>query len=192
MLAMQYAFTLPADYDMAIIRRRIADKGPALDDFPGLVFKAYLYADRHARDLPSREHRYAPFYLWRDTAAMNAFLEGAGFAALTAAFGWPSVRTWSPWAAELSPAIGAAVCATEETAPIAPYAALDALAEEERDAARRAVARDGALAAVAAFDPTGWTRVRLRLWRAPRPAPAGDGAQHYAVGHVSRPGVPAA
>lgn len=27
MLAMQYSFTLPADYDMAIIRRRISDNG---------------------------------------------------------------------------------------------------------------------------------------------------------------------
>lgn len=44
MIAMQYSFTLPADYDMSIIDRRIRDKGPLLDGFPNLGFKAYLSA----------------------------------------------------------------------------------------------------------------------------------------------------
>jgi hypothetical protein len=37
MLAMQYGFTLPADFDMDIIRRRVTAKGPAVDGFPGLA-----------------------------------------------------------------------------------------------------------------------------------------------------------
>ena len=51
MIAMQYSFTLPADYDMSVIDRRIADTGPLLDGFPGLKFKAYLVARRgeHSR-----------------------------------------------------------------------------------------------------------------------------------------------
>jgi hypothetical protein len=49
MLAMQYSFTFPADYDMAIIERRIAENGHRLDGFPGLLFKAYLYARRSVR-----------------------------------------------------------------------------------------------------------------------------------------------
>ena len=40
MIAMQYSFTLPADYDMSIVDRRIRDKGPLLDGFPNLGFKA--------------------------------------------------------------------------------------------------------------------------------------------------------
>ena len=43
MIAMQYGFTLPGDYDMSIIDRRIRDKGPLLDGFPNLGFKAYLF-----------------------------------------------------------------------------------------------------------------------------------------------------
>ena len=35
MIAMQYSFVLPADYDMAIIDRRIREKGPLLDGFRG-------------------------------------------------------------------------------------------------------------------------------------------------------------
>ena len=72
MIAMQYTIALPADYDMAIIRRRIADKGHLLDDFPGLAFKAWLHAARDDNELPSRDNLYAPFYLWRDSAGMNA------------------------------------------------------------------------------------------------------------------------
>jgi hypothetical protein len=34
MLAMQYRFVLPADYDMAIIRQRIHERGHLLDGFP--------------------------------------------------------------------------------------------------------------------------------------------------------------
>ncbi|MCW2914583.1 MAG: hypothetical protein JWN52_2651 [Actinomycetia bacterium] len=36
MHAMQYEITLPADYDMKIIRHRVATKGHLLDAFPGL------------------------------------------------------------------------------------------------------------------------------------------------------------
>jgi hypothetical protein len=46
MITMQYRIALPADYDMDIIRRRIAERGHLTDDFPQLSFKAYLYADR--------------------------------------------------------------------------------------------------------------------------------------------------
>ena len=46
MIAMQYSFTLPADYDMATIRRRIAEKRHLLDHFDGLHLKAYLWAER--------------------------------------------------------------------------------------------------------------------------------------------------
>ena len=61
MIAMQYSFTLPADYDMAIVHRRIAEKGHLLDDFPQLHFKAYLSAQRDDESLASRENLYAPF-----------------------------------------------------------------------------------------------------------------------------------
>jgi hypothetical protein len=39
-IAMQYNFALPADYDMAIVERRIRDKGPLLDNLPRLRLKA--------------------------------------------------------------------------------------------------------------------------------------------------------
>jgi Domain of unknown function (DUF4865) len=189
MIAMQYSFTLPADYDMAIIRRRIAEKGHLLDDFPGLLFKAYLYADRSDAQMPSRDNLYAPFYVWREVEGMNAFLGGPGFAALAQAFGWPSVQTFPVWQAEAAAELAAARCASIERIAIAAYAPLDELRRTEGEAARTDSAA-GALAAVGAFDPTAWTRLRFRLWTVPQSASERDGRQWYRVGHVSQPRAP--
>lgn len=188
MIAMQYGFTLPADYDMAIIRQRIADKGHLLDDFPRLRFKAYLYAERGEGANPENDNAYAPFYLWQDTEGMNAFLGSAGFAALARAFGWPSVRTWSVWQAELAADLRAAARATREIVAIGDHAPLAELREAEALAAQ-ADRVAGALAAVSAFDPTGWTLLRLRLWPDVHGAAARTGVRCYRVGHVSQPGV---
>ena len=184
-LAMQYSFALPADYDMAIVERRIAEKGPALDGWPGLSAKAYLSA---RRDANQRENLYAPFYVWNDAAAMSGFLTGRGFAGVSDAFGWPEVRVWIVWRAWLAPDIELARFATREIAPVQPYAALDELEAQENEAVDQAIDR-GALAAVAGFEPTTWTCVRFRMWRA-RPERR-DGVALYDVGHVSlgRPSV---
>ncbi len=178
-LAMQYSFTLPADYDMAIVERRIAEKGPALDGLPGLRAKAYLSARRGGAQ---RENLYAPFYVWDDASAMSGFLTGRGFAGVSDAFGWPQVRVWIVWRARLAHDVEQARFATSEIAAIASHAPLDALKAQENAAADEAIER-GALAAVAGFEPTTWTRVRFRLWRA-RPERR-DGVALYDVGHVS-------
>jgi hypothetical protein len=186
MIAMQYTITLPADYDMAIIRRRIADKGHLLDDFPGLAFKAWLHAARDDGELPGRDNLYAPFYLWRDSAGMTAFLGGAGFAALSHDFGRPVVHSWIPWQAELAGDLRSAVCATRELATVPAHADLGELREAEVAAARQDRAA-GALAAIGAYDPTDWNLLRVRLWPTLRPDLAGAGRQLYRVGHVSQP-----
>lgn len=169
MIAMQYVFTLPADYDMAIIERRIAGKGHMTDGFPGLAFKAYLSAQGDPDNL------YAPFYVWHDAEGLNQFLSGPGFVGLTRSFGWPVVRIWSVWQARIGSVAGA-THATREIMTIDPHA--DLAARRARDAAE--VEADGALASIAGFEPTTWTAVRFRLWD--RPA---IGGQAYRVGHVS-------
>ncbi|HKR76259.1 MAG TPA: DUF4865 family protein [Rhodanobacter sp.] len=188
MIAMQYTIALPADYDMAIIRRRIAEKGHLLDDFPGLAFKAWLHASHDDRDMPGRDNLYAPFYLWHDSAGMNAFLGGSGFAALSRDFGRPAVRTWMPWQAELADDLRGAICATRELATIPAHADLSNVLETEAAAARQDRAA-GALAAISAYDPSGWNLLRFRLWPTLRTGPVHEGQQLYRVGRVSQPGA---
>lgn len=92
MIVMQYRFTLPADYDMAIVENRIAENGAKLDGFAGLLFKAYLVSRRE--DEYTEENRYAPLYVWEDAGAMARFLQSQGFRKLTQDFGWPQIDTW--------------------------------------------------------------------------------------------------
>ncbi|MDQ0473730.1 DUF4865 family protein [Labrys wisconsinensis] len=181
MIAMQYSFTLPADYDMAIVERRIVEKGPMLDGFPGLAFKAYLSA--RAGDAGSRENLYAPFYLWEKDEGLSDFLTGEGFVGLTRSFGWPTVRTWIAWQASLSGHLAEAAFATREILATEPHAPLGAIRRSESAAAAADVESGGALAAVAGFEPTTWTRVRFRLWR-DKPE-GGRDVQVYGVGHMS-------
>jgi len=71
MIVMQYRFTLPADYDIAIVEKRIAQNGARLNGFAGLLFKAFLVSRRE--DAHTEENRYAPLYVWEDAGAMAQF-----------------------------------------------------------------------------------------------------------------------
>jgi hypothetical protein len=187
MIAMQYSFTLPADYDMAIIDRRIVDKGPLLDNFPKLKFKAYLTA-RKGDNASGGENLYAPFYVWAEDDGLSNFVCGEGFAAVSQAFGWPQVKTWIVWRASVAQEIMKARFATREILATAPYAPLRDLRERESEEEARDVEQGGALASVAGFEPTSWTRVRFRLW-ADRPSLGGADVATYSVGHLSAPSM---
>ncbi|MEL5546883.1 DUF4865 family protein [Serratia nevei] len=177
MLAMQYRFTLPADYDMAIVRRRIANFGHRLDACPQLIVKAYLSAQRSEG---SAENLYAPFYLWNSSAGMSDFLTGEGFRGLSQAFGWPRVNHWLPWLAHFDrPHLTEAAWATCQERAIIPYSDLPALRQQQQ-------AAPGALASIVAFDPADWRLVRLDLWREPPQSPVQNG-QLFRVGHLSAP-----
>jgi hypothetical protein len=179
MITMQYRIGLPADYDMDIIRRRIAERGHLTDDFPHLAFKTYLFAT-------GPENVYAPFYLWHSQEGMNAFLAGPGFAGVVASFGRPIVRTWSVWRAETVGDLSRARHATREIAAIPVHRSLDALRDEESTKVQTDLQR-GALAAISAFNPTDWTLMRFRLWREAAALPIGDDVDAYEIGHVSQP-----
>jgi hypothetical protein len=186
MIAMQYRFVLPADYDMAIIDRRIRNKGPMLDGFPKLRIKAYLSARKHDDGFTSAENLYAPFYLWDEPEGLSNFLTGPAFAALTNDLGWPRVRTWMVWSAQLSPHVREAKFATEEVVSIKPYADLATLRGDHVARVETAL-RDGALVAATAFDPSEWTVVQFRLWQTLPAEHTQAGIQTYRVGHISLP-----
>jgi hypothetical protein len=184
MIAMQYSVTLPADYDMEIVARRIRDRGHMMNGFPGLGFKAFLMARRSCGACPSATNLYAPFYLWQHAEGMSDFLSGPGFAGLSRDFGRPAVTTWTLWHARQREGVAAAGFAKRLVVPIGPEADLAALRVQEGHRTEDAMA-EGAVAVVSAFDPGAWALVRFSLWQQPFAA-ADSGAQLYEVGHVAK------
>lgn len=178
MIAMQYGFTLPADYDMAIIERRIGERGHLLDNFPGLRFKAYLYSRRQGG---AGENRYAPFYLWDDPAGMDRFLASEGFADLCRAFGRPSIELWPLWQAQLHEGWQNAGYLSIEVATLGREPNLP---EQRRQ--RLSQASPGALAVVDAYDPGQWRALRANLWASQVDAAHIDSSQLYKIGYLAR------
>ncbi|MZD06548.1 DUF4865 family protein [Streptomyces sp. SID5785] len=183
MHALQYEITLPADYDMDVIRERVATKGHLLDDFPGLAAKAYLMRERGVAGSPVNQ--YAPFYLWATPEGMNSFLWGPGFRGLVADFGRPEVQHWMGVAyAPGRPGGAPARAAVRRRTPIAADADLDGLVPDvEREVAELA-ASEGVLFAAGAVDPRTWERCVFSVWSDPEPAAEGEVFQ---VLHLSEP-----
>lgn len=192
MQAMQYEITLPADYDMGIIHRRIADRGSLLDDFPGLGLKAYLVRERGVDSSPVNQ--YAPFYLWTDLSGMNRFLwGGAGFSGIVADFGRPPVRTWTGAAFRPGPAFEPARAAGQP--PAAASRRIEPLppGSDPADYAPAAYARlcrraadERVYAAALAIDPAGWQAMQLTLWLDAAPKTEPD---RFRAGHLSAPDI---
>ncbi|EFL30160.1 conserved hypothetical protein [Streptomyces viridochromogenes DSM 40736] len=182
MHAMQYELTLPADYDMGVVRDRVARLGHLLDDWDGLGLKAYLMRERGRRGSPVNQ--YAPFYLWNTVDGMNAFLWGGGFQGLSDDFGRPSARQWTGLAYEEGTGSHARF-AVRRRQPVADSGPLAEAAEEAVREARRLAARDGALLAAAAVDTSRWELVHFSLWEHDRPEADGD---VFEVLHLSAPG----
>ena len=189
MQAMQYTITLPADYDMSVIRERVRTRGPRTDGFPGLAFKAYLVRERGVDGSPV--NAYAPFYLWNDTEGMNRFLwGGGGFGGLVADFGRPAVRSWTgvheaPGPARRQPPR----FATRRLETVPDGADPAEAVTRARDDAERTARLPGVHRTLVALDPDRWELVRTTLW-ADTP-PVGEsvgqsgGADRYRVLHLS-------
>ncbi|WP_405970174.1 DUF4865 family protein [Streptomyces sp. NBC_00988] len=184
MHAMQYGLTLPADYDMGIIRGRVARVGQLLDDWDGLGFKAYLLRERGVHGSPVNQ--YAPFYLWNTVEGMNRFLWGGAFQGLVNDFGRPEVSQWTGLAYEEGGAAGApAAVAVRQRQRIAGSGELAAVMEDAVGETRRLAGEDGAVLAAAAVDPYSWELVHFSLWEHESPKAEGDVFQ---VLHLSAPG----
>lgn len=187
MHAMQYTVSLPADYDMEIIRKRVRDKGRLTDDFPGLGLKAYLVRERGTDGSPV--NAYAPFYLWNDTEGLGRFLwGGAAFSGIVTDFGRPTVRHWIGATAAAGPDRDSA----PSSATLSRYRVPDgadpagAMARAEADVARQALL-PGVHSTALALDPHHWELVRFTLWVGA--APQGEPGDRYQVLHLSAPGL---
>ncbi|MEU2748484.1 DUF4865 family protein [Streptomyces collinus] len=185
MHAMQYELTLPAGYDMGLIRERVARRGHLLDDWAGLGLKAYLIRERGLRGSPVGQ--YAPFYLWNTVDGMNAFLWGGGFQGVSDDFGRPSVRQWTGLAYEEGGGSHARF-AVRRRQPVPDCKPLADAAAEAVGEARRLARERGAVLAAAAVDTSRWELVHFSLWEHwDHDTPTADG-EVFEVLHLSAPG----
>ncbi|MFW6695094.1 DUF4865 family protein [Streptomyces sp. MAR4 CNX-425] len=191
MYAKQYEVTLPADYDMGVIRKRVADYGHILDDRAGLGLKAYVIRVRGVNGSPVNQ--YAPFYLWNDTGAMSNFLVGGGgFHGIIRDFGRPAVHHWTGIASHTGPSRGAAPGAASRRLTGIPVdsdptgTGVTRLIQNEVDELKVLARRDGVHTAALAFDPRHWQLMRFVLWQ--HAVPEGeDATERYEVLHLSTP-----
>ncbi|WP_181772084.1 DUF4865 family protein [Amycolatopsis pittospori] len=181
--AMQYEITLPADYDMGIIRERVATRGHLLDDFDGLGLKVYGIRERGVDG--STLNQYSPFYLWHNEAGMKAFLFGGPFAGIIDSFGRPPVQRWTVLGFEEGPAFGTPpVAAGKHVEPIPAEADPVTFLGEALDGLREHLRIDGAHSGALAVDPHTWQVVRYSLWSGE--APKSDEVR-YTILHLSSP-----
>ncbi|GMA26002.1 DUF4865 domain-containing protein [Luteimicrobium album] len=195
MHASQYEITLPADYDMQIIRTRVAVGGHVLDDRAGLGLKAYVIRERGVTGSPVNQ--YAPFYLWNDTGQMARFLlGGGGFQNIVRDFGRPTARQWVGVACFAGPGRATAPATASRRltpAPVDPDPertglGLSALVERETEQLRQLARRDGVHTAALAVDTHHWQLLRFVLW-ADTSARDDDATERYEVLHLSAPGL---
>ncbi|TGB07690.1 DUF4865 family protein [Streptomyces sp. MZ04] len=183
MHAMQYEITLPADYDMEIIRDRVAAKGHLLDDYPGLGAKAYLVRERGVDGSPVNQ--YAPFYLWNTPEGMNSFLWGPGFQGIVDDFGRPEVQHWTGLAfAEGIASAAPAKAAIRRRMRIPDRTPLGPLAVELTYEAERLARQEGNVYAAVSIDPRTWEALHFSVWDHASPKGEGDVFQ---VLHLSAP-----
>lgn len=184
MYAMQYEITLPADYDMEIIRRRVATRGHLTDAYEGLGFKAYLIRERGTDGSPVDQ--YAPCYLWDDTGGMNRFLwGGGGFNGIIDDFGRPAVHHWTGAAFLEGPARRAAPrAASRHSEPVPAGADPAVVVGRALGEAEKRAGEPGVHSTVVAVDPRHWEVVRLTLWE--HAASEAD-AVRYELLHLSTP-----
>jgi hypothetical protein len=90
MHAMQYKITLPDDYDMSIIKKRVLDNGRKTDGFPDLLLKAYLIIN------DSTKKEYSPLYIWKDYKGMNQFIFEGFYDNILGSFGWQHINIAIP------------------------------------------------------------------------------------------------
>lgn len=90
MIAMQYKISLPDDYDMRIIQKRVQDNGNKTDGFQDLLFKAYLISEKGT--FGNKKNEYAPLYLWKSNQGMNKFIFDGFYYNILNSFGWQQIN----------------------------------------------------------------------------------------------------
>lgn len=160
MIIAHYIHRLPADYDLGVIRRRVAARGPQWDATAELHFKAFLL--REGGRFGAIASSYSSLYLWRRDEAFTSFVTSEAFKVVTGSFGRPATET----RAVLDACKGAAHDARfayKEELDIPLDADLPTVVAAEIERNREVAAEPGIVAAAVGLDVLNWRLVRLRL-----------------------------
>jgi hypothetical protein len=189
MRSLYYPITLPDEFDMRAIERRVRDRAVAFEGVEALALKAFLVTST-AQGAP--RNLYAPFYVWDHAAAMAEFLGGPLFHAVTESFGRPQafdrqVLQFNIACRDFSPRV-----ATIEEIAVDPKRPIIDAYWDESAAHRRTLIRAGLYAAATVLDVASWTIHRIGLWRSTTDASRSSAnAQHLSVlavvGNAVRP-----
>ena len=184
MIIMQYTITLPADYDMGVIRRRVATRGPGFDDFPGLGVKVFTIREKGR--FGAESNQYAPIYLWPAVEPMWGFVAGDGFKGIVDSFGWTSIRCWLGLAFARRDGLDwkAIRSVSREEEVIAPATNLSEMRVREIERARDAVRSPGLATRAVGVDVKDWTLARVDYWTEPQ-TPDRGGQPSFEALHVS-------
>ncbi len=195
MYAKQYEVTLPADYDMAIIRKRVVAGAPLLDDRAGLGIKAWLLRERGIDGSPVNQ--YTCFYLWHEAGEMARFLVGGGgFQNIIRDFGRPTVLHGIGLATLAGPARDSTPRAASRrltTIPLDPDSAATGLGltdfiEQEIEQLNTLARRPGVHTAALVLDPDRWRLLKFVLWDQAVPREE-DATERYQALYLSTPGL---
>jgi hypothetical protein len=159
--SIQYAITLPDEYDMALIEDRARAKAPLFASLPGLELKAFLAASPADG---ARCNVYAPFYVWRHSTELADFLIGPLFGAVIDGFGRPAVLDRQVLAFGVADQAAAPLVATFESMAADRGAQPAEIWQWEKWAQRGALSQPGLCAACSLLDTTSWTVTRVRFW----------------------------
>lgn len=184
MLAMQYSIQLPDNYDLDLIRQRVARRSKLFEELPGLSHKAYL--------LDETDKVYAPFYIWGDVEEAQNFLFDDLFHGVIRDFSRPRVRTWFTLAKGYGNRLLTPTYAVKETDIIAPEEKLEDAINTEKAEHTKLLSNPALYFRCIAFDSDRWEVVRYSLWADAKSAvrPAADNVDTYAILHVSDLGLP--
>ena len=94
MIASQYKITLPSDYNMNIIKKRVKENGTKTNGFYGLKFKFYLISEKGKYNNTS--NIYAPLYIWNNSDGLNKFLFEGAYDNIINSFGFQNVNVGIP------------------------------------------------------------------------------------------------
>nr|WP_272922529.1 DUF4865 family protein [Streptomyces sp. SID5785] len=177
-----YSIVLPADYDMDVVTRRVADRSGPWDSRAGLLLKAFCAT--HVTD--TGHNSYAPFYVWEHTDEFRRFLTGPEYAGLCAAFGPVPVRTGTVLHCRIG--TGPAGLLVSESLPLGDPTDLRRTAAEETERHHSALADPSVHSHIVDLDPHTMTLTRRTLLHATSEPPQPKNGERVArVLHLSRP-----